>query len=357
MKRIVLAAGGTGGHVFPAQSIGVALMTRGDRVFFITDRRGGRFFHDEIQPLHIMSVRREGGFFGTIRFAYALASEIWRCYWILQRLKPHVVVGFGSYSSVPSVVAARLLRIPTVLHEQNAVLGRANRYLARFVNCVTCSFEKTAVASSGNIVLTGNPLRTTFINSVPYESLPQSPFSIVIIGGSQGSRIFSQVVPKAIMQLSEGQQANLIVYQHARPEDAETVRKIYEEFKGQLIIKDFFHNLSELYDRANLVIARSGASTVSELCSMGRPAILVPYGASLDGDQQHNANYLADRQACIMIREYEFTTRTLKKLLEDLLSDYTLLLQLATNIKKLSVPDAIQRLLFELDRQIDPLYP
>lgn len=351
MKRVVLATGGTGGHVFPAQSIGAALMKRGDQVFYITDHRGSRFFHEEDQPLHIMHIRRIGGTLGTIRFSYALAHEIWQCYWILKRLKPNIVMGFGSYASVAPIIAAQILKIPTVLHEQNAVLGRANRYLSRFATRVACSFEKTAVASSNKIVWTGNPLRSSFFHSVPYESLPSSPFNIIVVGGSQGSHMFSEVIPKAIMQLSEEQQANLVIHQHVRPEDTDNVKKIYDEFKGQVIIKDFFHNISELYNQAHLIISRSGASTVSELCIMGRPSILVPYGASLDGDQLYNASYLADRQACILMREYEFTTRNLKKVLNDLLSDPSLLSKLAANIKRLALPDATERLLFEMDQQ------
>jgi UDP-N-acetylglucosamine--N-acetylmuramyl-(pentapeptide) pyrophosphoryl-undecaprenol N-acetylglucosamine transferase len=351
MKRVILAAGGTGGHVFPAQSVGAALIQRGDQVFYITDHRGSRFFRDEDPPLHVMRIRRIGGILGALRFLYGLAHEVWQCYWILRRLKPDVVMGFGSYASVPPIVAALILRIPTVLHEQNAVLGRANRYLSKFANRVACSFEKTAVASCGNVIWTGNPLRLSFFHSTPYQSLPSSPFNIVVIGGSQGSRIFSEVIPKTIMLLSEAQQANLIIHQHVRPEDADNVRKIYEEFKGQVIIKDFFHNIAELYNQAHLIIARSGASTVSELCTVGRPAILVPYGASLEGDQLYNASYLADRQACIMMREYEFTPRNLKKVLDDLLSDPSLLQKLATNIHHLAIPDAIDRLLFEMDLQ------
>ena len=302
MKRIVLAAGGTGGHVFPAQSLGASLLQRGDQVFYITDNRGGRFFHEDDPPLHTMNIRRAAGISGTLRFFHTLIHEIWQCYWLLHRLKPHLVVGFGSYASVPPVLAAQLLGIPTVLHEQNAVLGRANLCLSKFANRVACSFEKTAIASSGKIVWTGNPLRTSFLHSDPYESLPLSPFNIVVIGGSQGSRIFSEVVPKAIMQLSEKYQANLAVYQHARPEDIDNVKKIYGKFKGQLVIKDFFHDIADLYNRAHLIIARSGASTVSELCVMGRPAIWVPYGASPTGDQLYNSSYLSDRQACIMMR-------------------------------------------------------
>jgi len=352
MKRIILAAGGTGGHVFPAQSLGAALVKRGDQVFYITDHRGDRFFPEETPPLHVMSLRRAEGFFGFLRFNYTLIHEVWQCYWILHRLKPHLVVGFGSYASVPAVVAAQILKIPTVLHEQNAALGRANRYLARFANRVACSFEKTAIASSGNVVWTGNPLRASFLQSTPYESLPQHPFNIVVVGGSQGSRVFSEVVPKAIMRLSEEHQKNLCVYQHVRPEDADNVKKIYNEFKGKLVIEDFFHNIAELYNQAHLIISRSGASTVSELCIMGRPAILVPYGASVEGDQLHNSSYLADKKACVMMREYEFTARNLKKVLEDLLSDPLLLLQLATRIRNLAVPDAAERLLFEMDQQI-----
>lgn len=353
MKRIVLATGGTGGHVFPAQSVGTALMQRGDQVFYITDHRGSRFFHEEDQPIHIMHIRRMSGILGSMRFAYALGHEIWQCYWVLRYLKPQVVMGFGSYASIPPIVAAQILKIPTVLHEQNAVLGRANRCLSKFADRVACSFEKTAVASSGNVVWTGNPLRSSFFHSAPYESLPRAPFNIVVVGGSQGSRIFSEVIPKAIMQLSAEQQTTLVIHQHVRPEDTDNVKKIYDEFKGQIIIKDFFHNISELYDHAHLIIARSGASTVSELCIVGRPSILVPYGASLEGDQLYNASYLADRQACIMMREYEFTTRNLKRILDDLLSDSALLQKLATNIRHLAVPDAIERLLFEMDQQIE----
>ncbi len=351
MKRIVLATGGTGGHVFPAQSVGAALMQRGDQVFYITDHRGSRFFHEEDQPLHVMHIRRLPGILGTMRFAYTLGHEIFQCYLILRHLKPNLVMGFGSYASVAPIVAAQLLKIPTILHEQNAVLGRANRYLSKFASRVACSFEKTAVASSGNVVWTGNPLRSSFFHSAPYESLPKAPFTIVVVGGSQGSRIFSEVIPKAVMQLPEELQANLIIHQHVRPEDNDNVKKIYEEFKGQVIIKDFFHNISELYNQAHLVISRSGASTVSELCIMGRPSILVPYGASLDGDQLYNASYLADRQACIMMREYEFTARNLKKVLDDLIADPLLLAKLAKNIRHLAVPDAIKRLLFEMDQQ------
>lgn len=352
-KRIVLAAGGTGGHLFPAQSVGAALSERGDEVFYVTDHRCEHFFHDT-QPACVLKIRRNLGVMGFLRFLSFFVKETYKCIQLLRHLKPNLVVGFGSYVSIPPVLAAQILRIPTVLHEQNAELGKANWLLSWGARQIGCSFEKTVNGSSSKIIWTGNPLRQAFLNSKPYEKLPEIPLQIVIVGGSQGSRIFSEIVPKAVMQLDLDLQEKIVIYQHVRPEDVDHVHNIYKEFKGKVIIKDFFHNLAELYDNAHLVISRSGASTVSELCTMGRPAILVPLDASLYGDQSGNADYLADHHACIVIPEYEFTVRNLKNKLESVLCNRRQRLDMAKNIHQLAVPSATQKLIAVMDQHMLP---
>ena len=327
-KLVALAAGGTGGHMFPAQALARELVTRGYRVALITDRRGQAFGDKIGVELHrIRAARIEAGLKGKIVAVAQIALGTLGAQRLLKRLGPACVVGFGGYPSVPTMIAASRLDVPTLIHEQNALLGRANRLLARRVRRIATSFPSTSGIATGHaakVVVTGNPVRPAIalMRGVGYPAVTgDAPFRILVLGGSQGAHIMSAVVPSGLALLDAGLRRRLEVAQQARPEDLEAVRATYRDAGIAAESASFFDDVPARLASAHLVISRAGASSVAEIATVGRPAILVPFAAAAEDHQTLNARALAAEGAAWVTTEPDFTAATLAADLAGLMAD------------------------------------
>ncbi len=348
---VVLASGGTGGHLFPAEALASALLTRGWRVALITDRRGQAF--TERLPgvaLHRIPAGRLGaGVLQKVKGLAGLMLGTFAAIQLLRRLQPAVAVGFGGYPSVPTMLAATLRRVATVLHEQNALLGRANRFLAPRVSRIATAFpamQGLSAADAARVVVTGNPVRPEAARhrDMAYVAPDTGTLALLVTGGSQGARILSAVVPAALAQLPAEFKARIKLVQQARPEDVDQVRETHRSNGIDAEIAAFFHDLPERLAHAHLVIARAGASTVAELCVIGRPAILVPYAQAADDHQSFNARALGDAGAAWVMTEAAFTPEALAARLTSLFAAPQMLTAAAAAARALGRPDAAERL-------------
>lgn len=324
---IALAAGGTGGHVFPAEALARELLGRGLRVVLLTDPRGNKFSDDLTVPAHRIHANTLGkGLLGNMRSVIDMAWGVVQSLRILGKLRPAAVVGFGGYPSVPPLYAASRLNIPIVLHEQNAVLGRANRAAMSKARMIATSFPHVVgLKPNGSIriVHTGNPVRPAFaaMRATPYPALTDDgPVRLLILGGSLGARVFSQIVPKAIALLPEPVRQRLIVAQQCRTDDHETTQAAYAGAGIEAELQAFFRDVPERMAQTHLVIGRSGGGAIAELTAVGRPSILVPYPHSLAGEQVANAEALAEAGGAWLIPEQAFTPEALAVRLEALLT-------------------------------------
>jgi len=340
----LLASGGTGGHLFPALSLGEELKSHGRRVYLITDNRAQSLSQEKcFEDVFVCPIKRKSKLIGKLRLYFSLFWQTVYCYWLYRRLRPTIVIGFGGYPSVPPVLAAQLSGIPTIIHEQNAVLGRANRLLAKRAFRIATSFPNTKGATGSNTTFTGNPIRKEIyaLKDKPYAvSNPGDPFHLLIIGGSQGAKIFSEVIPQTLVHLPLDLQRRLVIHQQSRPEYLQKTKAIYRQSLLNVEIEPFFRDMNALYSKVHLVISRSGASTVAELASVGCPAILVPYAASLEGDQWYNAQHFAQSGCAWIFREQEFTPESLSKLLISLMKNPQTLSKAAQEMHKYAQPDA-----------------
>ncbi|MEQ9143746.1 MAG: undecaprenyldiphospho-muramoylpentapeptide beta-N-acetylglucosaminyltransferase [Parvibaculaceae bacterium] len=349
---VMIAAGGTGGHLFPGQALAQELKRRGHSIVLITDERVQRF--DRLFPgADIFSVPAATfsgrGLWGLLTAAGKIVSGTSQSFGILGRVRPSVVIGFGGYPTLPPMMAAILRRVPTIVHEQNAVLGRVNKTVAPFVRIIASTFPSPKylkARDADKLVVTGNPVRDAVLAraNVPYEPLGNGPIRLLVFGGSQGARVMSDVVPDALSQLPSAFRQRLQVVQQCRPEDIERVRGTYASAGIDATLSDFFDNMPEEIANAHLVIGRAGASTVSELAVIGRPSILVPLPHSLDQDQKANAEVLADADAAWMIEQAGFTPEALAGRLVSLFEKPSALEDAAAAAKKQGKPDAVQAL-------------
>jgi len=329
-KEVVIAAGGTGGHLFPAAAFAQAMRARGWRVTLITDVRGRRYAEgfpaDAIEDVPAATVQGAN----PLRAARA-GLTIWRGLGAararLQSLRPKVVVGFGGYPSLPALWAARGLKIPILIHEQNSVLGRVNRFFARHAAAVASGFERLDKLPPGGAVrhvAVGNPVRPPIL-AVRARDYPLAPaggdLTLLVIGGSQGARLFGEVIPAAIARLDPELRARLVVLQQVREEQVEAVRQIYANDGVRAEIAPFFKDMGDKLAAAHLVIARAGASTVTELLVAGRPAILIPLAIATDDHQTGNAEALSGIGAADVLPEPHFTPERLAALLRERLGD------------------------------------
>ncbi len=329
-RPIVLAAGGTGGHVFPAQSLAGALADRGIRIALITDRRANAL--DGALATADTYRIRAGGLSGRgpIKRLVALAElgiGFLQARRILKSIDPMAVVGFGSYASAPTMAAAVGLGCRTVIHEQNAILGRANRLFASRVTNIATAFRTVANLRDEDrtkTVWTGNPVRSEIIGIAgePYPAIEDDgPINLLVFGGSLGATVFSKVVPEALTSLPDTVQRRIRLTQQCRAEDLDAVRKIYDDAGLQAELAPFFSDMPNKMAAAHLVICRAGASTIAELAAAGRPAILVPYPHATDDHQTRNAECLCDAGGGWMIPQEAFTADCLKTRLITLLSN------------------------------------
>jgi UDP-N-acetylglucosamine--N-acetylmuramyl-(pentapeptide) pyrophosphoryl-undecaprenol N-acetylglucosamine transferase len=357
-RLAVIAAGGTGGHLFPAQALAEALAARGWRIALATDARteGLAATFPAEHRLGIASATFAGGPAARIRQAGAILRGVFQARAALKRLKPAIVVGFGGYPSIPTLLAARTLRLKTAIHEQNAVMGRANRLLAPGVTAIARAFPTLMKASSSvraKAVVVGNPVRPAIraLVDAPYD--PPSPDGAVhlfVTGGSQGARVLSEAVPAAVALLPAELRARLAVVQQTRPEATEAAAALYRRAGVEAELAPFFADMAARWTWAHLVIARSGASTVGEIAVAGRPAILVPLGVALDDDQGQNARLLSEAGAAVVIRESDLTAESLAARLAELLADPARLAAMAAAARAAAAPDAAERLADLIER-------
>jgi UDP-N-acetylglucosamine--N-acetylmuramyl-(pentapeptide) pyrophosphoryl-undecaprenol N-acetylglucosamine transferase len=349
----MLAAGGTGGHLFPALALAQELGRRGIAVDLVTDMRGDRYGANfparAIYRVPSATLTRRSPA-AAAHAAWMLTRGVAAAFRLLGQVKPHAVVGFGGYPAFPPLVAASLRRIPTALHEQNAVLGRANRVLAGRVSAIATSFEHTRFLEGptrARARLTGNPVRDEVVDwaTQSYRAPgPRGPFSLLVFGGSQGARFFSDALPPALALLAPELRANLFVVQQCREEDLARVEQAYEACGVRAHLAAFFPNLPEEMAKSHLVIARAGASTVAELTVIGRPAILVPLPHAVDNDQLTNAKQLAESGGAWCIEQQQLTPERLAEAISRLLTSPEALVAAAAAMKRMGRLDAVQLL-------------
>ena len=349
-QHLVIAAGGTGGHMFPAQALAEEMLERGWRVTLSTDARGARFtsgFPDAVQVREVASATfARGGAIAKVVVPFRLAIGLITATFRNIGDRPTAVAGFGGYPSIPALGAAWALRIPRLIHEQNGVLGRVNQIFARRVNRIACGTWPTELPRGVDGEHIGNPVRAAIVAKAraPYELLPDRPIKILIMGGSQGARILSDVVPAAIGALPTQLRSRLQVSHQARSEDLERASAAYSDIGVDADVQSFFHDVPPRMAEAHLAITRAGASTIADLSIIGRPSILVPLAAAIRDEQTANARALVDSGAAVLVPETGLDPGTLSEHILSILTTQGKAASMAEKAAQLGIPDAAQRL-------------
>ena len=352
---IVIAAGGTGGHMFPAQAVAEAMLAKGWRVTLSTDKRGARYTGAFPSAVAIKQVRSatfaRGGAGAKLAVPFRILGGVFAAIWRTFRDRPAIVVGFGGYPSIPAVTAAWVLRVPVMIHEQNGVLGRVNRLFAKRVNTVACGTWPTTLPDGVTGIHTGNPVRAAVLDRAGAGYIPPGdyPMSILVMGGSQGARILSDIVPPAISALPENIRRNVRVAHQARDEDLMRVATYYADECIAADVDTFFTDVPSRMADAQLVISRAGASSVADISIIGRPAILVPYAAATGDHQTANARQLADADAAILVPETQLEVDSLSQQIASVLGQPDVATTMANAALSCGVPDATDRLVALID--------
>jgi UDP-N-acetylglucosamine--N-acetylmuramyl-(pentapeptide) pyrophosphoryl-undecaprenol N-acetylglucosamine transferase len=350
---ILLAAGGTGGHLFPAEALGVELIRRGFRVRLATDARAlrysGLFSRDTIDVVPSATVRGRDPW-SLARTGMMLAAGTAVSLNLMRRLKPVAVVGFGGYPTLPPLMAARMFGVPGIIHEANAVLGRANRFLSSRVSAIATSLPGVLDRDSqlaGKTTTVGTPMRPAILAAAAVKFVapePTGPFRLLVVGGSQGARVMADIVPSAIERLEPALWSRLLLTQQVREEDMARVRAVYDRLKIKAELAPFFGDLPARLASHHLVISRSGAGAVAELAAIGRPSILVPLPGSIDQDQFANAGVLAQAGGAMRIPQAEFTPDRLAAEISSLAAEPARLTAMAEAARTVGRLDAAERL-------------
>ncbi len=344
---ILLAAGGTGGHLFPAEALAHELKARGYSVHLVTDSRAerfaGKFPADEIHVVPSATIGSKNPV-SVAKSLFKLWTGLRAARKLIGRIKPLAVVGFGGYPTVPPLLASTGLGVPSMIHEQNAVMGRANKALAKRVKAIAGGFLPEGVgAYADKTVTTGNPVRPAVLAAAntPYQpSLEGQPFNLVVFGGSQGAQFFSRAIPTALSLLEESERSRIVLTQQARPEDQDQVGSCFAKLKMSPDVSAFFPDMAERLASAHLVVCRSGASTVSEVSVIGRPSILVPYPYALDHDQAANAAALVATGGAEVVPQAELSPERLAQKLSAALKEPERLAKMAEAAKQAGRPHA-----------------
>ncbi|WP_420011503.1 UDP-N-acetylglucosamine--N-acetylmuramyl-(pentapeptide) pyrophosphoryl-undecaprenol N-acetylglucosamine transferase [Tateyamaria sp.] len=347
---LLIAAGGTGGHMFPAQALAEAMLARGWRVKLSTDARGARYtggfpHTTEIEQISSATFAR-GGILAKAAVPFRIGAGVLGALFKLMRDRPTVVVGFGGYPTIPAMTAATILRLPRMVHEQNGVLGRVNQLLAKRVNTVACGTWPTDLPEGIAGVHVGNPVRSAVLDraGAGYITPGDYPMEVLVIGGSQGARILSDVIPPAIASLSMERLRNLRVSHQARGEDEERVRSFYAEHGINADVQPFFHDVPRRMAQAQLIISRSGASSVADISVIGRPSILIPFAAATGDHQTANARGLTGAGAAILIPESQLTPETMAAQITTVLDNPDGAMQMAQAALSVGKPEATESL-------------
>jgi UDP-N-acetylglucosamine--N-acetylmuramyl-(pentapeptide) pyrophosphoryl-undecaprenol N-acetylglucosamine transferase len=349
---VLLAAGGTGGHLFPAEALADALQRRGVIVDLATDERATRYGHDfPARETHVIpsATIRGRNPIALAKTVMTLGIGAMKALRLMRRIRPVAVVGFGGYPTLPPVLAATLRRIPTVIHDANAVMGRANKLLAPRVSAIATSFPNITLDAplAAKVTFTGNPIRPMVLAAAAraYTAPAASGrFRLLVTGGSQGARVMADVVPLGVEKLAPDLRARLDIVQQARDEDEQRVAQAYARLGVKAEVAPFFPDLPARIAAAHLVVSRSGASTVAELAAIGRPSMLIPLPHALDQDQLANANVLANAGGAIVLRQADFTPERFANEVACLAADPGKLPAMAAGARSAGVLDAADRL-------------
>jgi len=347
-----VTAGGTGGHLFPAEALASLLTAAGHTGHLLTDGRGKAYAselpkdHRHVVPSETLRGRSPKA---ALKMGLAISAGFLTARGVLRAIKADVLIGFGGYPTVPPGFAAASLGIPVVLHEANAVLGKANRLLSGRAAVIATAFEtltNATEAQTAKMQLVGNPVRQAVLDAAaPYAPpMADGPLKLLVFGGSQGARVFSDIVPDALIALPEALRARLRLVQQCREEDLDRVRAAYSAAGLEAELAPFFTDLPARMADAHLVVSRSGAGSVAELAAMGRPSVLVPLAQSVEGDQKANAASLEASGGAVVIDQADFTSQRLTDVLAPLLADADALSAMATATASRAEPDATQKL-------------
>ncbi|THD73314.1 UDP-N-acetylglucosamine--N-acetylmuramyl-(pentapeptide) pyrophosphoryl-undecaprenol N-acetylglucosamine transferase [Thalassobius vesicularis] len=347
---LVIAAGGTGGHMFPAQALAEAMLRKGWRVKLSTDARGARYTGGfphmvEIEQVSSATFAR-GGALAKLAVPFRIAGGVLGMMKRMRRDRPAVVVGFGGYPSIPAIGAATLLKLPRMIHEQNGILGRVNQIFATRVDAVACGTWPTTLPAGVEGVHTGNPVRKAVHDRAGAAYIPPGdyPMSILVMGGSQGARILSDVVPGAIAALPPEVLQHLRVSHQARDEDFDRVTQFYADHGISADVQPFFTDVPARMSEAQLVISRSGASSVADISVIGRPSILVPFAAATGDHQTANARGLVEAGAAILIPENRLEVSTLAEQIATVLTNPRGAQMMANAALSVGKPEATEEL-------------
>ena len=355
----VVAAGGTGGHMFPAEALARELIARGWQVVLASDARGAAYAEHfpAIERLSLEAATfKAGDPIGMVKAAIKIFQGVLQARKAFKRLKPWAVIGFGGYPSFPALTAALQRKDVTLIHEQNSVLGRSNRKLAAKVDAVACAFPVLRMAPDeleGKVQVVGNPVRPDIraLYDAPYPPV-DGTIRILVTGGSQGAKILSETVPQALAMLPISLRINLHVEQQARAEQLEQAKKIYADAEIDAEVAPFFNDMAQRLAQAHIVIGRSGASTVCELAVAGKPSILIPLKIAMDDHQTHNAEVLKEAKAAIVIREDDVTADVLSAQIREMIEAPELLPIRAAAAKSVARPDAAKDLADLVERTV-----
>ncbi|MCG6112349.1 MAG: undecaprenyldiphospho-muramoylpentapeptide beta-N-acetylglucosaminyltransferase [Paracoccus sp.] len=353
----LIAAGGTGGHMFPAQALAELLLAQGWRVKLSTDDRGARYaggFPQAVERQVVASATTaRGGLAGKLAAPFRIAAGVLAARRAFRRDRPAVVIGFGGYPTIPALSAAQLMNLPRMIHEQNGVMGRVNRLFAPRVHRVACGTWPTILPQGITGQHVGNPVRGAVLDRAasPYQAPGDGPLRVLVIGGSQGARVLSDVVPAAIAALPDDLRARLTVHHQARPEDAARVTDTYAAAGVAAEVQPFFTDVPDRIAAAHLVISRSGASSLADITVIGRPAILIPFAAATGDHQTANAQALADAGAAHVHPESVLDANDLTRDIRAILTDPAQATAMAEAALSLARPDAARRL-FDLVEEI-----
>lgn len=349
-KLLLMAAGGTGGHMFPAQALAEAMLKRGWRVKLSTDARGARYTGGFPHTTEITEVSSatfaRGGVLAKAMVGPKIVGGVLSMVMQMRRDRPDAVIGFGGYPSIPALGAATLMGLPRMIHEQNGVLGRVNKLFAKRVAGVACGVWPTDLPDDVLGEHVGNPVRGAVLERAGAAYIPPGdyPMSILVMGGSQGARVLSDVVPGAISALPENIRQHLRVSHQARDEDGERVTAFYAEHGIDADVQPFFHDVPTLMSEAQLVISRAGASSLADISVIGRPSVLIPFAAAVGDHQTANARGLIDAGGAIVIPESKLDIQSLSEQITSILNNPTAALQMSAAALSVGVPDATERL-------------
>lgn len=349
-KNIIVTAGGTGGHTFPAEATATALINKGYSVTLVTDRRYLKYRKPPkgIDLKIIDSATPSGDIFKKIKATFAISKGLLQSLSLIKKIKPAGVIGFGGYPSFPMITAAVQKNIPLIIQEQNSFLGKVNKFGAKNAKVIATAYDSVEGIPDGiKSIKTGNPIRKEFtsLREKREYSLPnkEEKLNMLITGGSQGASIFSKIIPAAIINLQE-KYPNIHIIQQCREEDCEYVRSQYDKYNISSEVSNFIENMPEAMNKAHIIIARSGASTISEITMLGIPAIFVPLPYAADDHQTKNAQALVEKNAAIILKQSDFTSETIYTTIQSLLKNHESLLNMAENSFNLGIPEATENL-------------